>query len=126
MADENNKETPDATEFLSGKSEPLVPKEPLKEDEAGPDFRVEPPKKPEPKKEIPKKLEKEPKKIGAPIPGKLDKLKRFWVECKRVLRVTKKPDREEFIQIVKVSAIGMAIIGAIGFLVFVVDHFLFG
>ncbi|MEM4267348.1 MAG: protein translocase SEC61 complex subunit gamma [Candidatus Woesearchaeota archaeon] len=44
-----------------------------------------------------------------------EKLKRFTSECIRVLRVTKKPDRIEFATIVKVSALGIAIIGVIGF-----------
>jgi len=48
--------------------------------------------------------------------GKLYKLKRFWKECIRVLRVTKKPDKVEFTTIVKVSALGILIIGLIGFL----------
>jgi len=52
--------------------------------------------------------------------GLLKKLKRFWIECKRVLRVTKKPDGPEFKLIVKISGVGMAIIGVIGFLI----HFL--
>ena len=52
--------------------------------------------------------------------GFLKKLKRFWIECKRVLRVTKKPDSQEFKLIVKISGVGMAIIGVIGFLI----HFL--
>jgi len=41
----------------------------------------------------------------------------FTKECRRVLKVTKKPSNEEFKVIVKASGIGMAIIGAIGFLV---------
>ena len=75
--------------------------------------------------EIPKKLEQQPKQIGAPIPGKLDRLKAFIIECKRVLRVTKKPDRQEFTTIVKISSIGMAIIGVIGFLVHFAKELLF-
>ena len=43
------------------------------------------------------------------------KLKRFVGECRRVLRITKKPDAVEFKTIVKVSSLGMAIIGLIGF-----------
>ncbi|MDP2906567.1 MAG: protein translocase SEC61 complex subunit gamma, partial [Nanoarchaeota archaeon] len=39
------------------------------------------------------------------------KLKSFIMECKRVLIVTKKPNREEFKAVVKVSGIGMIIIG---------------
>jgi len=50
-------------------------------------------------------------------PTLLGKLKRFITECARVLKLTKKPDRNEFKTIVKVSGIGMAIIGIVGFLV---------
>lgn len=45
-----------------------------------------------------------------------DRLTVFWNECVRVLKVTKKPTMLEFKTIVKVSGIGMAIIGIIGFL----------
>ena len=67
--------------------------------------------------EIPKRLEEQPRQIGAPIPGRIARLKAFIMECKRVLRVTKKPDRQEFTTIVKISSIGLAIIGFIGFVV---------
>lgn len=43
------------------------------------------------------------------------KLKRFARECRRVVKVTKKPNKQEFYTIVKVSALGMGIIGVIGF-----------
>ncbi len=78
----------------------------------------------QPEQEIPKKLEQQPKQIGAPIPGKFDRLKTFITECKRVLRVTKKPDKQEFTTIVKISSIGMAVIGVIGFLVHFVKEIL--
>jgi len=45
------------------------------------------------------------------------KLKRFWHECRRVLKVTRKPTKEEFKLIVKVSGVGILIIGAIGFII---------
>ena len=45
------------------------------------------------------------------------KFKSFVNECIRVLRVTKKPSREEFKTIVKVSGLGMTLIGFIGFVV---------
>jgi len=48
------------------------------------------------------------------------RLKSFIMECKRVLIVTKKPGREEFTAIVKVSGIGMIIIGLIGFFIFII------
>lgn len=67
--------------------------------------------------ELPPKLVEQPKQVGSPVPGKMERLKTFITECKRVLRVTKKPDKQEFTTIVKISAIGIAIIGFIGFLV---------
>ena len=45
------------------------------------------------------------------------KLRSFLGECLRVLRITKKPDAIEFRTIVKVSGLGILIIGAIGFVV---------
>ena len=42
-------------------------------------------------------------------------LKKFGRECRRVLKVTQKPNKEEFLTIAKVSALGMTIIGLIGF-----------
>ncbi len=47
----------------------------------------------------------------------LTKLKSFFIECQRVLSLTKKPSKEEFKTIVKASALGMAIIGALGFVI---------
>ena len=48
------------------------------------------------------------------------KLKTFFIECKRVFTVTKKPTKEELKTIVKVSGIGIIVIGAIGFLVHII------
>ncbi len=125
MAEEKPKADGDEqTEFLSDKTEPLVPEQPSQEDEAGPDFQDEQVQA-KPKDEVSEKLKSEPKAIGAPIPGKFDKLKTFVVECKRVLRVTKKPNKEEFQTIVKVSAIGMGIIGVLGFLVHFIKEIFF-
>ena len=76
-------------------------------------------------KELPQKLVDQPKHIGAPVPGKIERLKAFIMECRRVLRVTKKPDKQEFYTIVKISAIGIAIIGFIGFLVHFAKELLF-
>ena len=47
----------------------------------------------------------------------LERLKSFYHECLRVFTITKKPTKEEFTVIVKVSAIGILIIGLIGFLI---------
>ena len=43
------------------------------------------------------------------------KFKKFVRECQRVLKVLKKPDKQEFLTTAKVSAIGLTIIGLIGF-----------
>ena len=45
------------------------------------------------------------------------KVKSFLGECLRVLKVTKKPDSIEFKTIVKVSGLGILIIGGIGFVI---------
>ena len=48
------------------------------------------------------------------------KLKSFFLKCRRVWFVLKKPSKKEFEQVTKVSAIGVAILGLIGFLISVV------
>lgn len=80
---------------------------------------------PKPRSELPKRLVNQTKRMGGAFPKGWSKLKEFWVECKRVLRVTKKPDKAEFMTIVKVSAIGMAVIGVIGFVIHMVKELLF-
>jgi protein transport protein SEC61 subunit gamma-like protein len=45
------------------------------------------------------------------------KLKDFGKECIRVLKVTKKPTKDEFKTIVKVSGLGILVIGLIGFII---------
>ena len=52
------------------------------------------------------------------------RFKRFAKECKRVLKVTKKPTSVEFKTIVKVSGMGILIIGFIGFVVHMVKALL--
>ncbi len=47
-------------------------------------------------------------------------LKSFFQECVRVFKITKKPSMEEFKVIVKVSGIGILIIGLIGFFIQIV------
>jgi len=54
------------------------------------------------------------------------RLKEFIAECKRVLLVTKKPDKEEFKVTVKVSALGIAVLGAIGFIIAIIARLLRG
>lgn len=44
-------------------------------------------------------------------------LKSFYEKCKRVWMVLKKPTREDFLKIAKVSAVGILIIGFMGFII---------
>ena len=55
----------------------------------------------------------------------LAKLKSFGEECRRVLRVTKKPTRPELMNVVKVSGIGIALIGIIGFVLSMINKMVF-
>ena len=51
-----------------------------------------------------------------------ESMNRFYKECKRVLRVSKKPDREEYFNFSKVTALGIIIIGVIGFAVILISQ----
>lgn len=53
-------------------------------------------------------------------------LKSFYNECVRVFKITKKPTKEEFKAIVKVSGLGILLIGFIGFIVTLVDQLIKG
>jgi len=48
------------------------------------------------------------------------KIRRFVTQCVRVLKITKRPDRDEYRMLVKVSGLGIAVIGIIGFLLHVI------
>ncbi|MCA9488060.1 MAG: protein translocase SEC61 complex subunit gamma [Nanoarchaeota archaeon] len=48
------------------------------------------------------------------------KTKAFWKKCKRVWMVLKKPSKNEFQMIAKISAIGIALLGVIGFLISII------
>lgn len=76
--------------------------------------------------ELPKSVEQQPTQMfiakkredtKEAKPSKMERLKNYIIECKRVLKVTKKPDKLEFKTVVKVSGIGILVIGLIGFLI---------
>jgi protein transport protein SEC61 subunit gamma and related proteins len=56
----------------------------------------------------------------------LTKLKSFFLECKRILIITRKPDSNEFKSVTKVTGLGMLVIGAIGFIVLLISQLLSG
>ncbi|HLD04954.1 MAG TPA: protein translocase SEC61 complex subunit gamma [Candidatus Nanoarchaeia archaeon] len=47
---------------------------------------------------------------------KTQRIKAYLAECYRVLLVTKKPNKTEFKTVVKVSGLGILVIGLIGFI----------
>ena len=58
------------------------------------------------------------KKAPSKWPERWVRFKAFCKESRRVLTVTKKPTSEEFKVIVKISGLGILLIGLIGFLIF--------
>jgi protein transport protein SEC61 subunit gamma and related proteins len=52
----------------------------------------------------------------------MSKLRSFYKEAMRVLRITKKPSKDEYISIVKVTGLGCIVIGLIGFTVFLLSQ----
>ena len=53
-------------------------------------------------------------------------IKEFIEQCKRVLLVSSKPDKEEYSLSTKITGLGLVIIGIIGFIVFVLFQFVGG
>ena len=58
--------------------------------------------------------------------GKLDGLKNFYEKSKRVWLVLKKPTKKEFESVAKISAIGILILGALGFLISIAIQLIIG
>jgi protein transport protein SEC61 subunit gamma and related proteins len=56
----------------------------------------------------------------------LEKIKSFFGKCKRVWMVLKKPTRDEFLKVAKVSAVGILIIGVLGFLISIIMKMFIG
>ena len=47
----------------------------------------------------------------------MESIKSFFSKCKRVWHTLKKPSKEEFEKVAKVSAIGILILGLLGFII---------
>jgi len=52
------------------------------------------------------------------------KFKRFIKESVRVMRIIKKPNKEEYVAALKVTGLGIGIIGALGFIIFLLRQYL--
>jgi protein transport protein SEC61 subunit gamma-like protein len=50
----------------------------------------------------------------------------FLQNCKRTIRVARKPDNDEFIKVAKITGLGILLIGFLGFAVMLVSYFLQG
>ena len=50
----------------------------------------------------------------------LGDMKKFYKKCRRVWYVLKKPTKKEFQMIAKVSAIGIALLGIVGFIISII------
>jgi len=53
------------------------------------------------------------------------KLKSFLNQCKITLRLTKRPTKDEFYRISLISGLGILIMGAIGFVIYLINYYLF-
>ena len=53
------------------------------------------------------------------INAKIDELKAFIQQCKRVLMISRKPTRDEFLNVSKVTGLGICLLGGIGFVIHV-------
>jgi len=53
------------------------------------------------------------------------KLKSFTSQCVRVWHLLRKPTKEEFITVSKISAIGLGLIGVLGFVIAIIMSFVF-
>ncbi|AEG17438.1 Preprotein translocase subunit secE [Methanobacterium paludis] len=58
-------------------------------------------------------------KVGISMSSK-ESIVNFLKLCERVLHVSRKPGRSEFINVAKVTGIGIIIIGAVGFVVSII------
>ena len=62
-------------------------------------------------------------KVGIFMSSK-ESIVNFLKLCERVLHVSRKPGRSEYINVAKVTGIGVIIIGAVGFLISIIAQLL--
>lgn len=54
------------------------------------------------------------------------KLQKFIDQCKRVLKVTKKPNKKEYSTVAKIAGFGILIFGTLGFIIFLIIQIISG
>ena len=57
------------------------------------------------------------KERSAKGPGLLDRIQRFMADAKRIFHVSRKPDRKEYMGMLKITALGIIVIGVLGFFI---------
>ncbi len=53
-------------------------------------------------------------------------IREFLHQAKRVLQVAKKPDSDEYLNVAKVTGLGIVLIGVIGFVITLISNLLTG
>lgn len=51
-----------------------------------------------------------------------ENLDKLWKDCKRVLKVARKPDGSEYLDFSKITALGMVVIGVVGFVIVLISQ----
>ncbi|MCC9261523.1 protein translocase subunit SecE [Methanobrevibacter woesei] len=51
-----------------------------------------------------------------------ENLDKLWKDCKRVLKVARKPDGSEYLDFSKITALGIVVIGVIGFVIVLISQ----
>ena len=54
----------------------------------------------------------------------MNNISQFLRQCRRVLYVSRRPDMEEYVNVAKVTGIGIIIIGVIGFIISLIAQLL--
>jgi protein transport protein SEC61 subunit gamma-like protein len=53
-------------------------------------------------------------------------LRKLFYQCKRAIQVARKPNKEEYLNVAKVTTIGILLIGLLGFVIMMISYFLGG
>ncbi|PKP54402.1 MAG: protein translocase SEC61 complex subunit gamma [Candidatus Altiarchaeales archaeon HGW-Altiarchaeales-3] len=51
-----------------------------------------------------------------------DKLNHYFKETSRILRLTRKPKQSEYSDVAKITGLGIIVLGAIGFIIFLISQ----
>jgi len=53
-------------------------------------------------------------------------MKAFLQNCRRMLQVARKPGKEEYLQVAKVTGVGILIVGFVGFVIMIISYLVQG